>query len=59
MLAVYLALQGADVTGIDVSAGILEVAAKRAEISGVADRTRFVHVAIEEFDDPSAIASTR
>jgi len=53
MLAVYLALQGADVTGIDVSAGILEVAAKRAEISGVADRTRFVHVPIEEFDDPS------
>src|SRR3954467_2187115 len=49
MLAVYLALQGADVTGIDVSGGILEVAAKRAEISGVGDRTRFVHVPIEEF----------
>jgi 2-polyprenyl-3-methyl-5-hydroxy-6-metoxy-1,4-benzoquinol methylase len=50
-LAVWLALQGADVTGIDVSKGILEVAAKRAELSGVADQTRFVHCPIEEFDD--------
>lgn len=52
MLAVYLALQGAEVTGIDVSGGILEVARKRAEISGVGDAARFVHVPIEEFDDP-------
>jgi 2-polyprenyl-3-methyl-5-hydroxy-6-metoxy-1,4-benzoquinol methylase len=52
MLAVWLALQGADVTGIDVSGGILEVAAKRASLSGVAHRTRFVHTPIEEFDDP-------
>jgi 2-polyprenyl-3-methyl-5-hydroxy-6-metoxy-1,4-benzoquinol methylase len=52
MLAVWLALQGADVTGIDVSGGILEVAAKRASVSDVAHRTRFVHVPIEEFDDP-------
>ena len=54
MLAVWLALQGADVTGLDVSGGILEVAAKRAAVSGVAHRTRFVHVPIEEFDDPPA-----
>jgi 2-polyprenyl-3-methyl-5-hydroxy-6-metoxy-1,4-benzoquinol methylase len=52
MLAVWMALQGAEVTGIDVSQGILEVAAKRAEVSGVGDRTRFVHRPIEEFDDP-------
>jgi 2-polyprenyl-3-methyl-5-hydroxy-6-metoxy-1,4-benzoquinol methylase len=51
-LAVWLALQGADVTGIDVSAGILEVAAKRAALSGVSERTRFVHRPIEHFDDP-------
>jgi 2-polyprenyl-3-methyl-5-hydroxy-6-metoxy-1,4-benzoquinol methylase len=51
-LAVWLALQGADVTGIDVSGGILEVAAKRASLSGTAHRTRFVCVPIEEFDDP-------
>jgi 2-polyprenyl-3-methyl-5-hydroxy-6-metoxy-1,4-benzoquinol methylase len=54
MLAVWLALQGADVTGIDVSGGILEVAAKRAAVSDVAHRTRFVHVPIEEFDAPDA-----
>jgi 2-polyprenyl-3-methyl-5-hydroxy-6-metoxy-1,4-benzoquinol methylase len=54
MLAVWLALQGADVCGIDVSGGILEVAAKRASVSGVAHRTRFVHCPIEEFDDPDA-----
>ena len=53
MLAVYLALQGADVTGIDVSSGILEVAAKRAEVSGVSDRTHFIHTPIEAFDAPS------
>ena len=52
MLAVWLALQGADVTGIDVSGGILEVAAKRASLSDVAHRTRFVHTPIEDFDDP-------
>jgi 2-polyprenyl-3-methyl-5-hydroxy-6-metoxy-1,4-benzoquinol methylase len=51
-LAVWLALQGAEVVGIDVSAGILEVAAKRAEVSGVADRTTFVHSPIETFVDP-------
>lgn len=50
-LAVWLALQGAEVTGIDVSAGILEVARKRAELSGVAGSTRFVHCPIEEFAD--------
>jgi len=51
-LAAWLALQGADVTGIDVSSGILEVATKRASLSGVAHRTRFDHCPIEEFDDP-------
>jgi 2-polyprenyl-3-methyl-5-hydroxy-6-metoxy-1,4-benzoquinol methylase len=53
-LAVWLAQQGADVTGIDVSGGILEVARKRASISGIAHRTRFIHCPIEEFDDPDA-----
>jgi 2-polyprenyl-3-methyl-5-hydroxy-6-metoxy-1,4-benzoquinol methylase len=51
-LAVWLASQGADVTGIDVSGGILEVAEKRAALSGTALRNRFVCVPIEEFDDP-------
>jgi 2-polyprenyl-3-methyl-5-hydroxy-6-metoxy-1,4-benzoquinol methylase len=51
-LAVWLAQQGAEVVGIDVSAGILEVAARRAEVSGVADRTTFVHSPIETYVDP-------
>ena len=48
-LAVWLATQGAEVTGIDVSAGILDVARKRAAVSGVAERTTFVHAPIEAF----------
>ena len=52
-LAVWLALQGADVTGIDVSGGILEVAAKRAQLSGVAPRLHLAHCPIEEFDPPA------
>jgi len=54
MLAVWLAQQGAEVTGIDVSGGILEVAARRASISGVAHRTRFLHCPIEDFEDPGS-----
>jgi len=48
-LAVWLAHEGADVVGIDVSAGILRVARRRAELSGVGDRCDFVHAPIEEF----------
>jgi len=48
-LATWLAHEGAEVVGIDVSAGILDVAAKRAEVSGVGDRCTFVHTPIEEF----------
>ncbi|MBM9469146.1 class I SAM-dependent methyltransferase [Nakamurella leprariae] len=53
-LAVWLALQGAEVVGIDVSGGILEVARRRAEVSGVADRVTFVHSPIESFDPAAA-----
>lgn len=53
-LAVWLALQGAEVVGIDVSAGILDVARRRASVNGVADRSTFVHVPIEEFDPRAA-----
>ena len=53
-LAVWLAQQGADVVGIDVSPGILEVARMRATVNGVADRTTFVPVPIEEFDPRAA-----
>ena len=50
-LAVYLALQGADVTGIDVSEGILAVAAKRAEVSGVGPQVRLERSPLEEYAD--------
>ncbi len=53
-LAVWLALQGAQVVGIDVSPGILEVATKRAELNGVAGLTTFVHAPIETFDPRAA-----
>jgi 2-polyprenyl-3-methyl-5-hydroxy-6-metoxy-1,4-benzoquinol methylase len=53
-LAVWLAQQGAEVVGIDVSPGILEVARRRAVVSAVADRTVFVNVPIESFDPRAA-----
>jgi 2-polyprenyl-3-methyl-5-hydroxy-6-metoxy-1,4-benzoquinol methylase len=49
-LAIWLAQQGAEVVGIDVSGGILEVARERARINGVEDRTTFVHAPVETFD---------
>ncbi len=53
-LAVWLAQQGAQVVGIDVSPGILEVARKRAELNGVDGRTSFVHAPVETFDPVTA-----
>ena len=49
-LAVWLGLQGAQVVGIDVSSGILEVARRRASLNGVADSVTFFHSPIESFD---------
>ena len=49
-LAVWLALQGAEVVGIDVSSGILAVAERRAQVNGVADRVSLVHSPVESFD---------
>jgi len=40
--AMTFALLGAQVTGIDISPGAIEVAKRRAEINGVTDRVRFV-----------------
>ena len=53
-LAVCLAQQGAEVVAIDVSPDIVEVAAGRARLEGVADRTTFVHGSIETFDPVAA-----
>ena len=46
--SVMLARMGARVTGIDVSPGAIEVARRRAEVNGVADRVRFLCSPVEE-----------
>jgi 2-polyprenyl-3-methyl-5-hydroxy-6-metoxy-1,4-benzoquinol methylase len=51
-LSVYLALNGARVTGIDVSEETVALATRRAEANGVADRVEFRAVPIERLDDP-------
>lgn len=59
--AVRFAIEGADVTGVDVSDGMLGVAASRARALGVADRCRFVRESFvdwssdEQFDIITAI----
>jgi len=45
--SVMLARMGARVTGIDVSPGAIEVARRRAEVNGVADRVRFLCAPVE------------
>src|SRR5262249_57211107 len=45
---VMLARMGAQVTGVDVSPGALEVARRRAAINGVADQVRLVCAPIEK-----------
>lgn len=47
-LSVWLALQGAEVVAVDVSAGELEIARRRAVVSGVADRCTFACTPIED-----------
>lgn len=51
-LSTYLALHGARPTGVDVSSGMLALAAKRATINGVGDRVTFVASPIETLDLP-------
>src|SRR5439155_6543843 len=48
------ARMGADVTGIDVSPGALDVARRRAEVNGVAGRVRLVCAPIEMAELPDA-----
>lgn len=51
-LTTWLALQGATATGVDVSGGMLEVAARRAELNGVASRVELRLSGIESLDEP-------
>lgn len=51
-LTTWLALQGAHATGVDVSDGMLGVAARRAEVNGVSSLVDLRLSAIETLDDP-------
>ncbi|HET8568505.1 MAG TPA: class I SAM-dependent methyltransferase [Candidatus Limnocylindria bacterium] len=51
-LSVHLALRGARVTGIDVSAENVALAERRARVNGVGDRADFRAVPIEDVRDP-------
>jgi SAM-dependent methyltransferase len=50
--AVLLAKLGARVTGLDVSAGAVELARKRAALDGVSDRTDFIAAQLSEVKLP-------
>jgi 2-polyprenyl-3-methyl-5-hydroxy-6-metoxy-1,4-benzoquinol methylase len=52
--AVLLAKLGATVTGFDVSPGAIEVAKRRAELDGVADRVSFICAPLEQARLPEA-----
>lgn len=51
-LLVWFAMNGAEVVGNDVSAGVMEVARKRASMNGVLGEVDFVHQPIESLDHP-------
>jgi 2-polyprenyl-3-methyl-5-hydroxy-6-metoxy-1,4-benzoquinol methylase len=51
-LAVYLALQGAEVVGIDVSRGNCRVAERRATVSGIGRQAAFRAEPVEYLADP-------
>jgi 2-polyprenyl-3-methyl-5-hydroxy-6-metoxy-1,4-benzoquinol methylase len=51
-LSVYLAMQGASVTGVDVSEENVALARRRASVNGVGERTDFRVVPIEQLGDP-------
>ena len=53
-LSVHLALRGAQVTGIDVAEENVVVARRRATVNGVAERTDFRVVPVEQLADPDA-----
>lgn len=51
-ISIWLALQGAITTGIDVSDQTLEIARRRASVNGVSDRSTFKAVPAEQLDHP-------
>lgn len=51
-LTTYLAHHGARAVGVDVSAGMLDLARRRARVNGVEDNTEFFDAAIETLGEP-------
>ena len=51
-LAVWLALQGADVVAVDVSEGNVRVGRRKAEASGASGNVTFLHTPVETLDHP-------
>jgi 2-polyprenyl-3-methyl-5-hydroxy-6-metoxy-1,4-benzoquinol methylase len=52
-ISTYLALRGARAVGVDVSAGMLALARRRAEANGVSARVDLLEAPIEELDEPA------
>jgi 2-polyprenyl-3-methyl-5-hydroxy-6-metoxy-1,4-benzoquinol methylase len=53
-LSTYLALRGARAVGVDVSGGMLQLARRRADLNGVADRVELFESAVEDLAEPDA-----
>lgn len=51
-ITTYLAMKGAHSVGVDVSAGMLAIARKRAEVNRVSDRVELVESPLEEIEEP-------
>lgn len=51
-LTTFHALRGARAVGVDVSAGMLQLARRRAEVNGVSDRVELLAQPIEDLDEP-------
>jgi 2-polyprenyl-3-methyl-5-hydroxy-6-metoxy-1,4-benzoquinol methylase len=52
-ISTYLALRGASAVGVDVSAGMLALARRRAEVNGVQARVELLEAPIEDLDEPA------
>lgn len=52
-ISTYLALRGARAVGVDVSAGMLDVARRRAEVNGISARVELHAGAVEDLGEPA------
>jgi 2-polyprenyl-3-methyl-5-hydroxy-6-metoxy-1,4-benzoquinol methylase len=52
-ISTYLALRGANAVGVDVSAGMLALARRRADVNGVSASVELLEAPIEDLDEPA------